>query len=125
MSVPITTIGDDTTSVSAGVFIHDDTHPCAAIVHVFGEVTFADTAPFESMLVSVVRIGRPVVVDLRECTYIDCAALGVMVRAAKNLGDLFRVIVLRPSQNNRMFEVTGLAKVLHIFEKTEEAVVRI
>lgn len=31
------------------------------------DATFAEGASLESMIVSVVRIGRPVVVDMREC----------------------------------------------------------
>jgi anti-anti-sigma factor len=110
---------DDTT---AGVFIHDDTHPGAAIVHVFGEATFADAAAFESMIVSVIRIGRPVVIDMRECTYMDCATIGVFVRAAKNLGDQLRFVIPRKSQSHRMLELTGLARVLHIFDGLDDAI---
>jgi anti-anti-sigma factor len=111
-------VDDDTT---AGVFIHDDTDPRAAIVHVFGESTFADTEKLEALIVRVVRIGRTVVVNLRECTYMDCATIGVLVRAAKTLGDQLRLIVPQHSQGYRMLELTGLTRVLHIFESIDEA----
>jgi anti-anti-sigma factor len=104
-----------------GVFIHDDGHPRAAIVHVFGEATFADVATFESIIVRSVRIGRPVVVDMLECTYMDCAAIGVIVRAAKNLGDQLRLVIPRASQNYRMLDLTGLTRVLHLAESIEGA----
>jgi anti-anti-sigma factor len=123
--VPITEFGDDlhrSKDTTAGVFIHDDTHPGAAIVHVFGEATFADTAAFESMIVSVVRIGRPVVIDMRECTYMDCATIGVFVRAAKNLGDQLRLVIPRKSQDYRMLDLTGLTHVLHIFDRLDDAI---
>jgi anti-anti-sigma factor len=106
----------------AGVFIHDDTNPRAAIVHVFGEATFADVAAFESMLVSVIRIGRPVVIDMLECTYMDCATIGVFVRATKNLCAQLRIVISRRSQGYRMLDLTGLASVLHLFETVDEAV---
>lgn len=116
---------DDNSSAAVdthgAVFIHDDSNPRAAVVHVFGEATFADTAAFESMIVSVVRIGRPVVIDMRECTYMDCAAIGVIARAAKNLGDQLRLVIPRRSQNYRMLELTGLTRVLHIAETVEAA----
>src|ERR1700679_4081786 len=83
----------DFSDVSGGVFIHDDTYPRASIVSVFGEATFADTAALESMIVSVIRIGRPVIIDLRECSYMDCATIGVIVRAAKNLRDQLRIVI--------------------------------
>jgi len=106
----------------AGVFIHDDTHPRAAIVHVYGEATFADSATLESMLVSVIRIGRPVVIDMDECTYMDCATIGVIVRAARHIGDQLRLVLPRRSQGYRMLELTGLTRVLHIFDALDAAV---
>jgi anti-anti-sigma factor len=111
----------DFAGVSAGVFIHDDTHPRASIVSVFGEATFADTDALESFVVSVVRIGRPVIIDLRECRYMDCATIGVIVRAAKNLRDQLRIVIPRRSQGYRMLELTGLTRVLHLFESVETA----
>lgn len=109
--------GDET----AAVIIHDDTNPRAAIVHVFGEATFADAAAFESMIVGVVRIGRPVVIDMLECTYMDCATIGVIVRAAKNLGDQLRVAISPAAQGYRMLDLTGLTRVLHLFETVDAA----
>jgi anti-anti-sigma factor len=106
----------------AGVFIHDDTHPRASIVQVFREATFADTEALESMIVSVIRIGRPVIIDLRECTYMDCATIGVIVRAAKNLGAQLRIVIPPHSQGFRMLELTGLTRVLYLFETIESAV---
>jgi anti-anti-sigma factor len=122
MSETITDFGEDASF--GGVFIHDDSHPRAAVVHVFGEATFADRAAFESMIVSVIRIGRPVVIDMLECTYMDCAAIGVIVRAAKNLGDQLRLVIPRRGQGYRVLDLTGLASVLHIFETVDEAVAR-
>jgi anti-anti-sigma factor len=116
--------GDDSlgfSDVSGGVFIHDDTHPRASIVSVFGEATFADTAALESMIVSVIRIGRAVIIDLRECSYMDCATIGVIVRAAKNLGDQLRIVIPTCSQGYRMLELTGLTRVLHLFETIDRA----
>ncbi len=105
-----------------GVFIHDDTHPRAQIVHVFGEATFADAAALDATITGVIRIGQTVVVDMLECTYMDCAAIGVLVRAAKTLGAQLRLAIPRRSQSYRMLELTGLTRVLHIFESIEEAV---
>jgi anti-anti-sigma factor len=107
---------------TAGVFIHDDTHPRAAIVHIFGEATFADARALEKMIVSVIRIGRPVVIDMLECAYMDCATIGVLVRAAKLLGDQFRIVIPRDGQGYRMLHLTGLTRVLHVFDSINEAV---
>ena len=112
---------DGAFATKAGVFIHDDSHPRGAIVHVFGEATFADAAAFESVVVGAVRIGRLVAIDMRECTYMDCATIGVIVRAAKQLGDLLRLVIPRGSQCHRMLDVTGLLRVLHVFETVDAA----
>ncbi len=125
MLLPMPGYGDEIGPAGAevaGVFIHDDTNPRAAIVHVFGEATFAETESFESMIVSVVRIGRPVVIDFLECSYIDCATIGVIVRAAKNLGDQLRLAISPYSQGYRMLDLTGLTRVLHIFATVNDAV---
>jgi anti-anti-sigma factor len=111
----------DAIETLAGVFIHDDTDPRGAIVHVFGEATFADAAALESITAGAVRIGRPLVVDMRECTYMDAATIGVIVRAAKDLGDQLRLVIPRSSQGYRMLEVTGLTRVLHVFETIDAA----
>lgn len=122
--VPITEHGadfDHAFETKAGVFIHDDAHPRGAIVHVFGEATFADTQVLESIIVGAIRIGRLVGIDMRECTYMDCATIGVLVRAAKNLGDQLRLVIPCTSQSYRMLDLTGLTRVLHVFETIDEA----
>lgn len=111
----------DGIEATAGIFIYDDTHPRAAVVHVFGEATFADAAAFESMIVGAIRIGRPVIVDMRECSYMDCATIGVLVRAAKNLGDLLRLVMPKHSQGYRMLDLTGLVRALHVHESLDAA----
>jgi anti-anti-sigma factor len=109
-------------TTTPAIFIHDDTHPRASIVHIFGEATFADTAQLESMIVGAIRIGRPVIIDLRECRYVDCAAIGVIVRAAKNLNELLRLAVPHASQAYRMLELTRLVHVLHVYQTLDEAI---
>jgi anti-anti-sigma factor len=120
--VPFTAYSEDPINASAGVYIHDDTDPRGSIVHVFGEATFVDTSALESMIAGAVRIGRPVVVDLRECRYMDCATIGVFVRAAKGLGDQLRLVIPRRGQGYRMLELTGLTRALHLFETLDDAV---
>jgi anti-anti-sigma regulatory factor len=51
----------------------------------------------------------------------DCAAIGVLVRAAKNLGDLLHLVIPRRSQGYRMLDITGLTRVLQIHETLEDA----
>jgi anti-anti-sigma factor len=118
---PETTNGKRSNEPAAGVFIHDDTHPRGSIVHVFGEATFADTETFESMIVGAIRIGRPVIIDMRECSYMDCATIGVLVRAAKNLRELLHIVLPKHSQGYRMLDLTGLVRPLQIHETLQDA----
>jgi anti-anti-sigma factor len=104
-----------------GIFIHDDSNPRVAVVHIFGEATFADVNDLESVVVCAIRIGRPVVLDLFECSYLDCAALSVIVRAAKNLGPLLRLAVPAESQCYRMLELVGLGHALNIYTSLDDA----
>jgi anti-anti-sigma factor len=111
----------DELETTAGAFILDDAHPLAAIVSVFGEATFADTVAFNAVVVAAIALDRLVVVDMRECTYMDCAAIGVIVHAAKDLRDGLRLVLPSGSQGYRMLDVTGLTRALHVFDTVEAA----
>ena len=105
----------------AGIFIRDDSYPRVAVVHVFGEATFADVTALEAMIAGAVRVDGPFVLDMRECSYMDCATIGVIVRTAKQLGERLRIVMPRGSQGYRILDLTGLTSVLHIFDSFEDA----
>jgi anti-anti-sigma factor len=111
----------DELETTTGAFILDDAHPLAAVVNVFGEATFADATAFNAVVTAGVAFGRLVVVDLRECTYMDCAAIGVIVHASKNIRDRLRLVLPSTSQGYRMLDVTGLTRVLHVFDTVDAA----
>lgn len=124
MVYPLTSFDEDpgaAPETTAGIFVHDDTDARGAIVHVFGEATFADADAFASVVTGAVRIGRPVVIDMTECNYMDCAAIGVIVRAAKGIGDYLRLVVPRGTQGYRLLDVTALTRVLHVFDTIDAA----
>ncbi len=58
----------------------------------FGELSSATIPEFESTLVRWDRIGKATVLDLTECSYIDAAAIGVIVRGTRALGDRLRIV---------------------------------
>jgi anti-sigma B factor antagonist len=64
------------------------------------------------------------VVDLSEVSFVDSTALGVLVSGVKRLrsagGDL-RLVVTQP-RISKVFEITGLTDVFHIYSTAEEAV---
>ena len=82
---------DGTQDVRAVTFIHERL-PEADVVHVFGELSFATRAEFEAVLVRSVRLGASLVVALGACSYLDAAAIGVLVRARRALGTGVRIL---------------------------------
>jgi|GEM_PF-4378028 anti-anti-sigma factor len=79
------------------------------IVHVFGALDFTSAPTLEAALTRAVRIGTPLIADLRECTFIDAAAIGVLARARKALGKLFRVRAASGGFPLRLLEMVGLS----------------
>ena len=103
------------------VFIQDDDEPRASVLHAFGEVSFADRAEFESMVNRAADAGKPVAIDVTECTYMDCSAIGVIVRASKRLGDDLHIVAPRAGRAHRLLELTGLTRVLHVHQTLADA----
>ncbi|GAC1400741.1 MAG: hypothetical protein NVS2B8_21870 [Vulcanimicrobiaceae bacterium] len=75
----------------AVAFVHEQLVD-SDVVHVFGELSFATIGDFETTLVKSVRIGKATVLDLSECSYLDAAAVGVIVRGRRALGDRLRIV---------------------------------
>jgi anti-sigma B factor antagonist len=101
----------------------------------------ADVPPFETMsvggewdvlgapelrerLLALLETGRPVVVDLSDATFLDSSSLGVFVSAFKRPERrqplLFLVPRNSPSNIRRVFEISGLARVLPLVSSWEE-----
>lgn len=90
----------------AVAFVHEQLHD-ADVVHVFGELSFATVAEFESTLVRSVRIGKATVLDLTHCSYIDAAAISVIVRGTRALGNLLRIVAPVTGIVARVLTITG------------------
>lgn len=87
-------------------FVHEQLAD-ADVVHVFGELSFATVPEFESTLVRSVRIGKTTVLDLTECSYIDAAAISVIVRGTRALGDRLRIVAAETGIVARVLTITG------------------
>src|SRR6266536_3274946 len=84
---------------------------------VAGECDVLRAPELRERLLALLDTGRPVVVDLSDTSFLDSASLGVFVSAFKQArvrGQplLFLVPGERSSNVRRVFEVTGLARVL-------------
>ena len=94
-----------------GIFIHDDANPRVSVLHVFGELSFANAGAFEAAFNGVADQQLPVTIALSECTFMDCAAIGVLVRALKRLGPQLSLVVPPESQAHRLLELTDMLPV--------------
>lgn len=94
-------------------FIHESIER-AEIVHVFGEVDIATSPQLERILLTSVRIGKRIVVDLAECSYIDSTVISVLLRAQRALGDHLRIVVADGGGVHRVLSITGVTQVLRL-----------
>jgi len=94
------------------------------LVEVSGEVDLYTAPRFKEDLVALIETGvQRVVVDLSQVTFIDSTALGVIISGVKRLaerdGRLALVAGSRPVV--RILSVTGLDRVLTVFDTRDEA----
>jgi anti-sigma B factor antagonist len=97
------------------------------VLAVRGEVDVSTAPELRKRLIGLAERGSTVVVvDLREVSFVDSTALGVLVSGVKRLrssgGDL-RLVVTQP-HISKVFEITGLTAVFDIFDTPEAAVSR-
>lgn len=95
------------------------------VLEVRGEVDVSTAPELREKLLALAEQGRTIaVVDLSEVSFVDSTALGVLVSGVKRLrsagGDL-RLVVTQP-RISKVFEITGLTDVFHIYATAEEAV---
>jgi anti-sigma B factor antagonist len=91
-----------------------------------GELDLYTAPDVEEALLELLSAGAMrVVVDLSDVTFIDSVALGVIVRARKELGTSGTLGVVCPPGVSRFFEVAGLDRILPIASTRAEAVERL
>ena len=91
------------------------------IVQVFGDLDLACADELESLLhgLATQPHAPAIAVNLTACHYLDSTILTVFVRASRELGDRFALIVPKGSSTHRILQIVGLDKVLHIDETPE------
>jgi anti-sigma B factor antagonist len=93
----------------------------AEILHVLGDLDLVSAPDFESKMVTGVRIGKRLVVDLTRCAYIDSSALGALIRAHRVVGKRLRVVIAAGSNVSRVFDITAMAKYFPVHYNLEDA----
>lgn len=95
------------------------------VLSIRGEIDVSTAPELRDRLLGVAQSGHATaVIDLREVTFLDSTALGVLVSALKRFrstdGDLRLVIAGRSVA--KVLEITGLVDVFSIFDTVEQAV---
>jgi anti-sigma B factor antagonist len=94
------------------------------LIELSGEVDLYTAPRFKDDLIALIDEGvARIVIDLSQVTFIDSTALGVIIGGVKRLherdGSLALVAVSRPVV--RILDITGLDRVLTIFDTREAA----
>ena len=84
------------------------------VLHVVGEVDISSAPAFEAALNSAATFGKPVVVDLTECTYLDSSGLSALVRAMKRYHVPFRAVVTENSNIARVLDIVDFSQFIPI-----------
>jgi anti-anti-sigma factor len=97
-------------------------HPRVAVVLGAGELD-AYAAPDLASTFSEIRDARRVLVDLGQVSFMDSTAVGLVVRAARELseGGAELRVVLPGGPARRIFEITALDRVLPVADTREAA----
>lgn len=96
----------------------DDT----TIVHVTGDLDVEVSPELGSILTLVQRTETTrIVVSLQRCNFCDASGLSVLLRAHNAATSDFVVVVPDGAKSRRVFEVTGLCKILHLVPTMERA----
>jgi anti-sigma B factor antagonist len=100
-------------------------HGGYAVLALCGELDLADAPVVASRLIAAVAaFGPSIIVDLAGLEFIDCCALGVLVRVLKwtreSGGDMY--LVGPQLRVRRVVEVTGMIGVFPVYPTVEQAV---
>ena len=98
--------------------------PGVAIVELQGEVDIYSSPQFGEVLLRGIEEGATrIVVDLGKVTFIDSTALGVVVSGVKGVrAHSGRLDIVCQDENiRRIFEITGLDRILHMYHSRQEA----
>jgi anti-anti-sigma factor len=91
------------------------------VVDIRGEVDIATADALGEQLDEAADGADFVIASLAECPYIDSSGLRVLVRLSNELGESFAVVVPPGTQTRRIFDITGLAHQMDVFDTTAEA----
>lgn len=84
------------------------------VLRVFGDIDISCNADFEEAIDDAAASGALVILDLRECQYMDSTGLTAVVRAVKRYGDRIEAMVSEGSSVCRVMQITDFQTLLPI-----------
>ncbi len=95
----------------------------ATVIRVAGELDLSTIAAFDAEIQDSLRASH-VIIELSECTFLDSSALRSLVHANRAANDVeSRLAIVAPSQPaRRVLDVSGLDRVIPVFDTIAEAV---
>ena len=92
-----------------------------------GELEFAIRAEIDIALKRLSEAGACIILDLRDVSFMDSSALGLIIslhsRVLERGVGALAVICCHQTAAGRVFQITGLVGVLHLFDDLDDAVV--
>ena len=105
--------------------VESEQHGSVCLVRIFGEIDMSnDRDVLSEIEVAVGRETDRLVVDLTHTTYLDSAGLALLLRLAERMQarqQMLSVVVPVDSPVRRAFELTGLASVIDVVSRSEDA----
>lgn len=100
-------------AMCAGAVVHEAT-AWGDSVHVFGDVDEANAAEFEDVLQHVVRLSRPLTINLTRCRGIGSLGMRALLRARQYARSEFVTLVDRDSGAARTLEISKMERLLGV-----------
>ena len=91
------------------------------VVTVNGEIDIYTSPQFEAELGKGYGAPGHVIVDLRNCRYIDSSAITTLHRASRQCGGKLRLVVDSQCNVKRILDVTQIEKVVPVYSNIEDA----
>jgi anti-anti-sigma factor len=82
------------------------------LIRVTGEIDLFNGPLFRNAITEAVQAGRPVVIDMTACTYLDSYCVNTLLQIAERPNLSVRVIAASGSAAQRIFELTGISRVV-------------
>src|ERR1700674_1543606 len=82
------------------------------LIKVRGEIDLCNGPLFRNAIAEAAQAGRPVVIDMTGCTYLDSYCVNTLLQIAERPHLAVRVIAASGSAAQRIFELTGISRVV-------------